>query len=56
MTTLEAKLKHVPVVFVFVDSLTNETTEPENYQKKYVQVSKKSSYVDLKKRIADVAS
>lgn len=35
-TSLEVRLKLVPVVFVFTDSLMNDTTEPDNYQTKYI--------------------
>lgn len=55
-TTLETKLKIIPVALVFTDQLKNETIEPNDYKTKFVQIRKSSTYADLKKRIADVVS
>ena len=50
-TSLELKMKLIPIVLVFEDQIKN--IKSSTLKHKYVQVRKTSTYSDLKLRIAD---
>lgn len=49
-------MKLVPLVLVVTDDLATQEIQSSSFKIKFVQVRKKATYSDLKKRIADCVS
>lgn len=52
-STMEVRLKRVPIIVVLTDKLSSTEVTAENFAVKYVQVRKSNTYSDLRKRICD---